>query len=93
LNKTISIGFGIICYIVAFMPYYWNRLFGYSGSIWLKEGIPVLLWIICIVLLNSFRNVTLKKYWWVFVSAPICLWPILVTIVAFACWKLRGFAP
>jgi hypothetical protein len=93
-NNKIAILFSIIAVIISFMPYYWYYLFGFRGNIfYIKEGVPLVLWCVCLIILNIFKTKKIKTFWWVWVSAPFCFWPLVTTLFVFMCWKLKGFAP
>jgi hypothetical protein len=92
-KNNIALFFSLISTTVAFMPYYWNSLFGDASPIYIEEGIPVCLWIISVLILNIFRTKKIMYFWWVWLSVPFCFLPLATTLFTFICWKLKGFAP
>jgi hypothetical protein len=84
---------GVTAYIVAFMPYYWEYIWGFNQDLWVKEIVPIILWINCTTFLMWYQPMPIKNYWWLFISAPICMWPLIKTLITLFFWNLFGFAP
>jgi hypothetical protein len=96
-NRNISISFGIISYLFAFLPHYWLKLDMQYGlardNFFMTTVAPTLPWILCIYLSNKYRDDKLSEYWWIIPSFLICFAYVGIFLFWFLCWSIKGFAP
>lgn len=90
-NKILLTILGVIAYLIALLPYAWYDLFGYGYTLWVQEGLPIILWTICFFII--FKKYQISIYWWVLPSGVICCWPFVKTIFSLVIWKIGGFGP
>lgn len=99
IEKTdkISIGFGIVSYLMAFFAESWYAVIGNTENptlnVFLPPSIPVFLWLMCLVLLGFLKKKNWKCYLWLFLSAPFCFRNLVETLLTFLAWSNNGFAP
>ncbi|MBI1746581.1 MAG: hypothetical protein HYR55_08335 [Acidobacteria bacterium] len=91
-SKLLSWIFAVVACLAAFLPYGWGKLFNYKFTAQMGETIGVVVYFLSVgaCLRLSSGN---KKYRWLLVLAPVCLWPMFKTIFTFMVWSLRGMAP
>lgn len=79
--------------ICAVLPYYWTQLFGYGANIVTLEFALAVLWLTFFSATVYFAKELGWGRWWVALTAPLALFRAAESLLIFAIWKVRGFAP
>ena len=79
--------------VLAFLPHYWVRWFGYRFDIVTVDFVCAGLWTLCFTATASFARLIGWRRWWVAVTGPFALFRAGETLLTWALWKLFGFAP
>lgn len=93
-NERVAIALGVLSYVIALLVLFWPRLvWDASDTVYNLDQIFVALWFMCVIAVFIMRTKKFLNYWWVLLSAPICLWRDLVSTFVNLIWAGGGFAP
>ena len=86
--------YAILTILVAFIYYVWDAIFKYKFVLYFPHEILIaLVWTVAAVLTWRAGRAEKRKTWWVWLFCVPAYAPAVTSIITFAFWKFRGFAP